>query len=58
MRDSSHANRHTVFFALGGITQHVFQNAVHDQVGIAPDRRSEMRIRGSGQREVASFFSE
>ena len=29
------------------------RNAVHDEVGIAPDGRSEMRVGGRGEGEVA-----
>ena len=53
MRDLSHANGDTVFFALRRIAQHVFQDAMHDEVGIAPDGRSEVRVNRCGQREVA-----
>ena len=35
------------------VAQDLFQDAVNDQVGIAPDRRSEVRIGGRGQREVS-----
>src|ERR1035441_6438988 len=51
--DLSRADSDAVFSVFGGIAQHVFQDTVNDEVGIAPDGRSEMRINRSGQREVA-----
>src|ERR1700688_870191 len=36
-----------------GMIERPLQDAVHDQVGIAADRRSEMRVLIEGQREMA-----
>ena len=41
-----------IFFALGRIPQNILQNAVHYQVRIPSDRRSEMRVSRSREREV------
>ena len=41
---------------LCGISQHFFQNSMHDQVGIAADRRSEVRVTWRRQREVADVL--
>ena len=53
MRPLRHSDRNASLFAFGRIAQHIFQNAVHDQVRIPPNRRSEMRVRRGRQREVA-----
>jgi len=33
--------------------EHALRNAMNDEIGIAADRRGEVGVAGSGQREVA-----
>src|ERR1039457_3458088 len=52
VRDLSRADGNAVLFLLPRSAQDILQDAMHNQVGIAPYRRSEMRVNRCGQREV------
>src|ERR1019366_2591689 len=48
-----HADGDTVFLVLRRIAQYILQDAVHNQVRVATDGRSKVRVNRRGQREVA-----